>query len=76
MKTKAETRPFWMDDEDWDRKYPPMPQTDIAERIVAGVPNLEEVEKGDIVGAYTIKDGLLIYHFYKKTAKRSMMLPT
>ncbi len=67
--TKAETRPFWMDDEDWDRKYPPMPQVNVAEKVAAGVPKLEEVEKGDIIGAYTIKDGLLIYHFYKKDRK-------
>ena len=46
-----------------------MPQANIASNIVAGVPELEEVEKGDIVGAYTYKDGLLIYHFYKKDRK-------
>lgn len=66
---KAETKPFWMDDEEWERKYPQMPQTNIADQVVAGIPNLNEVEKGDIIGAYTLKDGLLIYHFYKKDRK-------
>ena len=67
--TKAETKPFWMDDVEWERRYPQMPQSNIADNVVAGVPKLELVEKGDIVGAYTIKDGLLIYHFYKKDRK-------
>lgn len=67
--TKAETKPFWMDDEEWARRYPQMPQTNIAEKVTAGVPDLHEVQKGDVVGAYTFKDGLLIYHFYKKDRK-------
>lgn len=69
MTMKAETRPFWVDDKEWERKYPRMPQVNIAEKISAGVPELKEVEKGGIIGAYTIKDGLLIYHFYKKDRK-------
>jgi len=66
---KAEEKPFWMDDEEWRRKYPQMPQTNIADSVAAGVPDLVEVEKGDVVGVYTVKDGLLIYHFYKKDRK-------
>lgn len=69
MTMKAETRPFWVDDKEWERKYPQMPQANIAEKVTAGIPELKEVEKGDVVGAYTIKDGLLIYHFYKKDRK-------
>lgn len=67
--SKAETKPFWMDDEEWERRYPQMPQANIADSVATGVPELSEVEKGDIVGAYTFKDGLLIYHFYKKDRK-------
>lgn len=67
--TKAETKPFWMSDEDWEKRYPQMPQANIAEQVVDGVPDLNEVEKGEVVGAYTFKDGLLIYHFYKKDRK-------
>jgi len=69
MSSKAEMKPFWMDDEEWERKYPQMPQINIADSVASGVPNLVEVEKGNIVGAYTLKDGLLIYHFYKKDRK-------
>jgi hypothetical protein len=68
--TKAETKPFWMDEEEWARKYPKMPQVNIASSVEAGIPQLNEVEKGGIVGAYTFKDGLLIYHFYKKDRKK------
>lgn len=68
--SKAETKPFWMDNAEWERRYPQMPQANIAENVVAGVPNLKEVEKGNIVGAYTFKDGLLVYHFYKKDRKK------
>jgi len=68
--SKAETKPFWMDDTEWERRYPQMPQANIAENVVAGVPDLKEVEKGNIVGAYTFKDGLLVYHFYKKDRKK------
>lgn len=67
--SKAETKPFWMDDEEWERKYPQMPQVNIAASVSEGVPDLTEVEKGDVAGAYTFKDGLLIYHFYKKDRK-------
>lgn len=66
---KAETKPFWMDDEEWERRYPQMPQVNIADSVVSSVPELTEVEKGNIVGAYTFKDGLLLYHFYKKDRK-------
>jgi hypothetical protein len=66
---KAETKPFWMDDKEWERKYPQMSQSNIGDNVVSGVPDLVEVEKGDVVGAYTFKDGLLIYHFYKKDRK-------
>jgi hypothetical protein len=67
--TKAETKPFWMDEEEWEKKFPQMPQANIADNVTSGVPDLKDVEKGDVVGAYTIKDGLLIYHFYKKDRK-------
>jgi len=66
---KAETKPFWMDDEEWERRYPQMPQVNIADSVVSSVPELTEVEKGNIVGAYTFKDELLLYHFYKKDRK-------
>ena len=66
---KAETKPFWMDEEEWERRYPPMPKTNIANDVVSGIPELHNVEKGAILGSYTFKDGLLIYHFYKKDRK-------
>lgn len=66
----AETKPFWMDDEEWNRKYPQMPQTNLAESVSSGIPEFEQVEKGNIVGEYTIKDELLIYHLYKKDRKK------
>lgn len=66
---KAEARPFWMDDAEWEKRYPQMPQDNIAETVMSGIPDLTEVEKGEIVGAYTHKDDLLVYHFYKKDRK-------
>ena len=66
----AETKPFWMDEEEWEQKYPKMPQENIAEQVVNAVPELHPVEKGEVVGAYTFKDGLLIYHFYKRDRKK------
>lgn len=68
--TKAETKPFWVDDAEWNRKYPKMNQANIADNVVSGIPDMERVEKGDIVGEYTFKDGLLVYHFYKKDRKK------
>jgi len=69
MTMKAETKPFWMTNDEWEQRYPEMPQVNIAESILSGVPDLREVEKGNVVGAYTFKDGLLIYHFYKRDRK-------
>lgn len=65
----AETKPFWMDDEEWARRYPQMPGSDIGDAVAAGVPDLKEVKKGDVVGAWTKKDGVLVYHFYKADRK-------
>lgn len=62
-------KPFWMDEEEWKARYPEMPQENIADKVVGGIPELIPVEKGDVVGAYTFKDGLLIYHFYKRDRK-------
>lgn len=60
----AETKPFWMDEEEWEKRYPKIPEQDMSDAVINGVPDLREVKKGDIVGAWTRKDGALIYHFY------------
>jgi hypothetical protein len=67
---ETEQKPFWMDEEEWEKRYPKMPQENIAEQVVNAVPELHPVEKGEVVGAYTTKDGLLIYHFYKRDRKK------
>jgi hypothetical protein len=66
----AETKPFWMDDAEWQKRYPQMPAQDIGDAVAAGVPDLHEVKKGDVIGAWTKKDDLLIYHFYKADRKK------
>jgi hypothetical protein len=62
-------RPFWMDEDEWSKRYAPIPDKDLSANVVAGVPDLTEVKKGEVVGAYTRKDGLIIYHFYKRDRK-------
>lgn len=67
-KKAVKKRPFWVSGTEV-AGLKTTPQDNIADRVVGGVPQLNVVEKGDIVGAWTRKDGLLIYHFYKRDRK-------
>jgi len=65
----AETKPFWMSDEEWGRRGLPKLEGNVAEAVTNGVPDLTWVEHGHVVGAYTRKDGMLVFHFYKRDRK-------
>jgi len=66
---ETKTKPFWMEDEEWNKKGLPKLEGNVAEAVLSGVPELKWVEKGALIGAYVHKDGMLIYHFYKKDRK-------
>jgi len=64
--TQVEKRPFWVSEEEKSGLVAtPQGSLDVG----AAIPELTWVEKGPVVGAYVIKDGLLIYHIYKKDRK-------
>mgnify|MGYP001813843965 CR=1 FL=1 len=68
-KSEVKKRPFWVSDEEREG-VKQTPQDNLSDKVTAGVPELHDVEKGDIVGAWTKKDDLLIYHFYKRDRKQ------
>jgi hypothetical protein len=70
-RTMAETKvkPFWVEDAEWAKKGLPKLEGNVAEAVVSGVPELKWVEKGSLIGAHVQKDGMLVYHFYKKDRK-------
>jgi len=65
---EIEKKPFWVTDDEKDG-LKGTPQNDMAGALEEGVPELNKVEKGDVVGAWTEKDDLFIYHFYKRDRK-------
>lgn len=67
--TNEKKKPFWMDDEEWNRRGLPKLDGEVSAAVTGGVPDLKWVDKGAIVGAWVVKDGLLLYHFYKKDRK-------
>ncbi len=66
--TTLEKKPFWVTDDEKEG-LKATPQNDMSGVLEEGIPDLTEVEKGEVVGAWTKKDGLLIYHFYKRDRK-------
>jgi len=66
---ETEKKPFWMDNDEWEKRHLPKLEGDVSAAVTGGVPDLKWVEKGAIIGAWVIKDGLLLYHFYKKDRK-------
>jgi len=58
-----------MDDEEWKLRGLPKLEGNLANAVSDGVPDLTWVDAGHLKGAWVIKDGLLIYHFYKKDRK-------
>jgi hypothetical protein len=66
IKTAQTKRPFWVSDEEKKGlSTTPPDNLDVA----SAIPALTCVEAGSLVGAYTRKDGLVIYHVYKKDRK-------
>lgn len=66
IKIEAKKKPFWVSDEE-KAGLGTTPQCNVD--VASAVPNLTWVEKGPVVGAYVVKDGLLIYHIYKRDRK-------
>lgn len=66
IKIEAKKKPFWVSDEE-KTGLGTTPQCNVD--VAAAVPDLTWVEKGPVVGAYVIKDSLLIYHVYKRDRK-------
>jgi len=64
--TQVEKKPFWVSDEE-KSGLSNTPQCNVD--VASAIPDLTWVEKGPVVGAYVLKDGLLIYHIYKKDRK-------
>lgn len=63
---EKEKKPFWVSDvEKSGLENVPQCNVDVA----SAVPELSWVDRGSVVGAYVVKDGLLIYHIYKKDRK-------
>lgn len=69
MAETQEKKPFWMDDEEWQRRKLPALEGNMAGAVTGGVPQLNWVTKGGLVGAWVVKDGLLLYQLYKKDRK-------
>lgn len=67
--TNEKKKPFWMDDEEWKQRGLPKLEGNMSDAVAGGVPELKWVERGSIIGAWVEKDGLLIYHFYKRDRK-------
>ena len=67
--TQERKRPFWMDEGEWNKRGLPKLSGNIANVVASGVPDLNWVFCEGLVGAWTSKDGMLIYHFYKKDRK-------
>lgn len=63
--TTIEKKPWWVS-EDERHGLENVPQHNLAENVVAGIPDLKKYEGGSVIAEYGIKDGLIVYHFYKK----------
>lgn len=60
-----EKKPWWVSEEE-KVGLQSTPQDNLGEHVASGVPDLKWVEKGEIIGEWTKKDGLIVYHFYKR----------
>ena len=65
---KVEKRAFFVSDEEKKGLYD-APQDNMADDLKSAVPDFFDVEKGDVVASFGLKDGLLIYHIFKKDRK-------
>ena len=63
-------RPFWAEEKTWEKsKLPPIAGSKTVDEISTAVPKFTQVEADHILGEYTHKDGLLLYHFYHRKRK-------
>jgi hypothetical protein len=65
---KVEKLPFFISDEE-KKGLQAAPQDNMADDLKSAIPDFFEVEKGDVVAAFGLKDGLLIFHIFKKDRK-------
>ena len=66
---KVEKLPFFVSDEE-KKGLETTPNDDLSEALQEAIPEFTDVEKGDVVASFGMKDGLLIYHFYKRDRKK------
>lgn len=66
VKTETEKRPFWVSEE--EKKGVATTPPDNLD-VASAVPELTWVEKGSVIGAWVRKDGLVVYHIYKRDRK-------
>lgn len=65
---KVEKLPFFVSDEE-KRGLQAAPQDNMADDLKSAIPDFFEVVKGDVVASFGLKDGLLIFHLFKKDRK-------
>lgn len=63
--TNVKRLPFFVSDEE-KKGLANVPQDNLADQLKEAVPEFKEVTKGEVIGSFGVKDGLLVYHFYKK----------
>jgi hypothetical protein len=67
QETTQKRKPFWMTDEEWNKRNLPQLPDDLSEHVQ--VPELTEVKHEHVLMEYGVKDGLLNYHFYHRGRK-------
>ena len=68
--TETEQRPFWAEEKPWQKaKLPVIEGSQTVGDIATAVPKFNHVDTPQLLGEYTTKDGLLLYHFYCRKRK-------
>lgn len=66
---KVEKLPFFISDAE-KKGLEAAPQDNLADNLKEAIPDFFDVEKGEVVGSFGLKDGLLIFHLFKKDRKK------
>lgn len=64
-----EKKPWWVSPQEMEGLCS-TPQENMADSVVAGVPQLHSLAEGPLEMQYAQKDGLLVYHIYKADRKK------
>lgn len=68
--SETEQRPFWAEEKPWEKaKLPPIKGSKTVGDVTTAIPKFTQVTGDQIQGEYTLKDGLLLYHFHHKKRK-------